>query len=408
MKYLYTQNAISSLVWIGLLWIGLTACQESKPTEKVKVADKATKVDTTRAVKLPVASASKKVKSQLPIHKLKLPKGFKVEVYAEGIKNARSMTVSPKGTVYVGNRRGNKVYALTDSNQDFVVDESIVLAKGLKMPNGVAFKDGDLYVAEVNRILKYENIEGSLASPPEPIIIYDQYPEEYHHGWKFIAFGPDNKLYVPVGAPCNVCEKENEVFSSITRMNPDGSNMEVFAAGVRNSVGFAWHPDTKELWFTDNGRDMMGDDLPSDELNHAPKKGMHFGFPYCHQGNTLDPEFGKGHSCDEFTAPKQFMGAHVAALGMRFYTGSMFPKKYGKAIFIAQHGSWNRTSKVGYRIMMAKLDGNKVISYEPFITGWLEGEKAWGRPVDVQQLSDGSLLISDDFAHAIYRVYYEG
>lgn len=352
--------------------------------------------------------AVEKKSSSLPLNKLKLPAGFKIEVFAEGLKNARSMAVSPSGIVYVGTRRGNKVYALKDLNGDLRPDKIYTIAKGLKMPNGVAFRKGDLYVAEVNRIIKFENIESNLANPPKPVVVFDKYPSDYHHGWKFIAFGPDDKLYVPVGAPCNVCERDKKVYSSITRLNADGTGMEVFASGVRNSVGFDWHPDTKELWFTDNGRDMLGDDLPSDELNHAPKKGMHFGFPYCHQGNTADPEFGDYHSCSEFEGPKELMGAHVAALGMRFYTGKMFPKAYQKSIFIAQHGSWNRSSKVGYRVMEVKLEGDKVVSYKPFVTGWLEGETAWGRPVDVQQLADGSLLVSDDYAHAIYRISYKG
>ncbi|MGB0524460.1 MAG: PQQ-dependent sugar dehydrogenase [Flammeovirgaceae bacterium] len=387
---------MKKIYFFAFLWLGLAACQQnSEKNSAVKVPAKTTAMDVGTI-------------SELPIHKIKLPPGFKMEVFATGIKNARSLAISPKGVVYVGNRSGDKVYAIKDVNKDHRADKTYVLAKGLKMPNGVAFRDGDLYVAEVNRILKFANIEANLANPPKPEIIFDNYPSDRHHGWKFIAFGPDGKLYVPVGAPCNVCERDKKVYSSITRLNADGTNMEVFAHGVRNSVGFDWHPDTKELWFTDNGRDMMGDDMPSDELNHAPKKGMHFGFPYCHQGNTSDPEYGDYHSCSEFTPPKQFMGAHVAALGMRFYTGKMFPKKYHKAIFIAQHGSWNRSSKVGYRVMVARLEGNKVVSYEPFATGWLEGETAWGRPVDVQQLADGSLLVSDDYADAIYRIYYSG
>lgn len=346
-------------------------------------------------------------KSTLPLNKIKLPEGFHIEVFAEGVDNARSLAVSPSGVVYVGSRRGDKVHALVDKNGDFRSDKKYMIASGLKMPNGVAFRNGDLYVAEVNRILKFGQIENKLANPPKPKVIFDKYPTKRHHGWKFIAFGPDDKLYVPVGAPCNVCERDDAVFSTITRMNPDGSGMEIFAKGVRNSVGFDWHPQTKELWFTDNGRDMLGDDLPSDELNHAPEKGLHFGFPYCHQGDVSDPEYGDYHSCSEFEPPVQFMGAHVAALGMRFYTGKMFPDTYKNAIFIAQHGSWNRSSKVGYRVMVVKLEDNKVVSYEPFATGWLEGEKAWGRPVDVQQLSDGSLLVSDDYANAIYRIYYK-
>ncbi|RLD78384.1 MAG: sorbosone dehydrogenase family protein, partial [Bacteroidetes bacterium] len=280
----------------------------------------------------------------------------------------------------------------------------------LHMPNGVALKDGNLYVAERSKIWRFKDIDEHLNNPPEPELIYDEFPEDDHHGWKFIAFGPDGKLYIPVGAPCNICERlDNPVYASITRMNDDGSGLEVFAHGVRNAVGFAWHPESKELWFTDNGRDWFGDDKPADELNHAPNTGMHFGFPYCHQGNLPDDEFGSGHSCDEFIAPVQKLGPHVAALGMRFYTGMMFPAEYKNQIFIAEHGSWNRTNKIGYQVSLVKLDGNNAISYETFASGWLkeDGETVWGRPVDVLVMPDGSMLISDDTANAIYRISYE-
>jgi len=297
---------------------------------------------------------------------------------------------------------------LRDTSGDFRADQVYTLAKGLKMPNGVAFRDGHLYVAEVNRILKYENIEANLANPPAPIVVYDQYPTETHHGWKFIAFGPDGKLYVPVGAPCNICESENEIYASITRLNPDGTGMEIVQHGVRNTVGFTWHPQTGELWFTDNGRDWMGDDQPGCELNYAPKDGMHFGYPYCHQGDLPDPEFGSKRSCDEFTAPAKVLGPHVAPLGLRFYDGQQFPADYRGHLIIAEHGSWNRSEKIGYRLMLVKLEGNQAVSYEPFAQGWLEKGEVWGRPVDIQLLPDGSILVSDDFADAIYRIYYEG
>jgi len=343
----------------------------------------------------------------LPLSQIKLPKGFKIDVFAENVDNARSIALGEK-TVFIGNRKGDKVFALQDLNADGRAEKRFVIAKGLEMPNGVAFRKGDLYVAEVNKILKFPNIEAQLANPPKGEVINSQFPSDYHHGWKYIAFGPDDKLYVPVGAPCNVCEQDKEIYATITRMNPDGSGLEVFAKGVRNSVGFDWHPDTKELWFTDNGRDMLGDDLPADELNHAPKKGMHFGFPYCHQGDTPDPEFGNKGKCADFTPPKFKQGAHVAGLGMEFYTGSSYPKKYKNAVFIAQHGSWNSSKKVGYKVIAVFLEGNKVVGDEDFATGWLQGEKAWGRPVDIEQLPDGSILVSDDFANAIYRIWYEG
>jgi glucose/arabinose dehydrogenase len=346
--------------------------------------------------------------STLPLDKIKLPEGFQIATYAEGVKNARSMALSPSGTLFVGTRGEGSVYALKDIDGNGQADTIFTLATKLKMPNGVAFRDGDLYVAEVNRVLKYENIEANLANPPEPVVVYDQYPTETHHGWKFIAFGPDGKLYIPVGAPCNICESEEEVYASITRMNPDGTGMEVVQHGVRNTVGFTWHPETKDLWFTDNGRDMLGDDIPACELNHAPEDYMHFGYPYCHQGDLADPKFGDKRACEEFRAPAQNLGPHVAPLGVEFYTAQQFPDDYKGQIFIAEHGSWNRSKKIGYRIMLVKLEGNKAVSYEPFAEGWLEDEDVWGRPVDIEWMPDGSMLISDDYADAIYRVTYEG
>jgi len=236
--------------------------------------------------------------------------------------------------------------------------------------------------------------------------VSDRFPSDTQHGWKFIAFGPDGKLYVPVGAPCNICEPDADRYATIMRMNRDGSGLEVYARGVRNSVGFDWDPATGELWFTDNGRDWLGDDAPPDELNRAPKPGMHFGYPYCHGGMIPDPEYGHRRPCHDFTAPEQNLGPHVASLGMRFYTGKMFPPSYRNQIFIAEHGSWNRSSKIGYRVTLVRLENGKAIAYEPFATGWLQGEKAWGRPADVLVMADGSLLVSDDYAGAIYRISY--
>lgn len=348
---------------------------------------------------------------KLPLDKIKLPAGFKITTYAEGITNARSMALSPDGTLFVGTRDEGSVYALKDTNGDMKADKQYTLAKGLKMPNGVAFRDGALYVAEVNRIIRFDNIEANLDNPPAYKVVYDKYPTETHHGWKYIAFGPDGKLYVPVGAPCNICKSEKEVYASITRMNADGTGMEVVQHGIRNSVGFAWHPQTKELWFTENGRDMMGDEVPGCELNHATKDGMDFGYPYFHQGNIPDPEFGKGKKAADYTAPAQILGPHVAPLGMKFYTGNQFPDEYKNQIFIAEHGSWNRSKKIGYRIMMVTLDANqKATSYKPFAEGWLmeAQDDAWGRPVDIQWMPDGSMLISDDYANAIYRISYAG
>lgn len=350
-------------------------------------------------------------KTDIPLlNTIKLPAGFTISVWADSVDNARSLAMGAKGTIFVGNRKGDKVYALVDKDNDGRADEKYTIASDLHMPNGVAFHNGSLFVAEVSKIWRFDNIEANLGNPPKPVLIKGDLPTEDHHGWKYIAFGPDDKLYIPVGAPCNNCDdhKKDERFSSITRMNADGSNFEVFAHGIRNSVGFDWHPQTKELWFTENGRDKMGDDVPGDELNTAPKAGMNFGYPYCHAGTISDPDFGKEHSCDEFTKPVAVLDPHVAALGMKFYTGSMFPAEYKNTVFIAEHGSWNRSKPIGYRLTIVKFDGNNKPSYTTFAEGWLSGETAWGRPVDVLQLPDGSLLVSDDFANAIYRISYKG
>jgi glucose/arabinose dehydrogenase len=306
----------------------------------------------------------------------------------------------------VGSRSAGKVYALVDLNQDQKADEVITIAEGLNKPNGVAFLDGSLYVAEISRVLRYDRIEARLKNPPRPVVVNDSFPKDEHHGWKFIRFGPDGRLYVPVGAPCNVCERKDPRYASIMRMKPDGTGLEIFARGVRNTVGFDWHPLTQELWFTDNGRDWMGDDLPPDELNHALEKGMHFGFPYCHGKNIPDPQFGKKHKCEEFVPPAMELGAHVASLGMRFYTGTMFPAEYRNQIFIAEHGSWNRSELAGYRVTLVKLEKGRAVKYEVFAEGWLDWAGAWGRPVDVQVMPDGALLVSDDKAGAIYRIHY--
>ena len=341
----------------------------------------------------------------LPLHLLQLPDGFEIAVWAR-VENARSLTIGTHGTVFVGNRRKDSVWALRDSDGDGTAESKWRIASELKMPNGVAFREGSLYVAEVNRILRFDDIEERLDNPPDPVVVNDAFPDDEHHGWKFIAFGPDGLLYVPVGAPCNVCLEEDMRYATITRMRPDGTNVELFAEGVRNTVGFDWQPGTGVLWFTDNGRDWLGDDLPPDELNRAPEQGMHFGFPYCHGGEIADPEYGDLRSCDEFTAPVQKFGPHVAALGMRFYEGRMFPDAYRGQIIYAEHGSWNRTTKIGYRVAVVRLDGSRPTAVEPFIEGWLQGRQAWGRPVDVLELPDGSLLVSDDHAGAIYRVSY--
>jgi len=352
------------------------------------------------------AAAQEEAEKKLPLDTLRLPEGFSISVFAADVPNARSLALGTKGTVFVGTRTDGRVFAVVDADDDGEADRVHTLAEDLLMPNGVAFRDGDLYVAEVHRVWRFDDIEARLADPPRPTLVHEDLPEVRHHGWKFIAFGPDGRLYVPVGAPCNICESKDEIFASILRMKPDGTDREVYAHGVRNTVGFDWHPDTGVLWFTDNGRDWMGDDRPPDELNRAPKKGLHFGYPYCHGGDLPDPIFGEGHECSRFTPPAQKLGPHVAAIGMRFYTGDRFPAEYRNQIFIAEHGSWNRSEPIGYRISLVRVKDGEALSYETFAEGWLQGEKAWGRPADVQVLPDGSLLVSDDRAGAIYRITY--
>ena len=349
--------------------------------------------------------------SSLPLHLLNLPDGFKIDTYAEGLDGARSMAMGENGTLFVGTRNEGKVYAIQDLDGDFKAEKIFEIAKDLEQPNGVAFKDGALYVAAVSRLFRYDNIEQQLSSPPEPVVIYEDYPAEFHHGWKYIAFGPDGKLYVPVGAPCNICERSNEDerYATITRMDADGNNREIYAKGVRNTVGFTWHSKTGEMWFTDNGRDLMGDDIPPCELNRITEPGQHFGYPYCHAGTIKDPEFGDQFPCSDFIDPVQSLGPHVAPLGVKFDTGTMFPEQYKGHAFIAEHGSWNRSKKIGYRVTLVRLENNQAMGYETFIDGWLDEEKqeAFGRPVDLLFLQDGSMLISDDVGDAIYRVVYE-
>lgn len=346
--------------------------------------------------------------SEPPVNeRITLPPGFEIEWFAKDVPGARSLARGPLGTIFVGSRQDGHVYALRDVNGDGRSDTTYVLASNLYMPNGVAVREGALYVAEVNRVIRFDSVESRLSNPLPPVVINATFPTDGHHGWKFIAFGPDGWLYVPVGAPCNVCEKDDERYSSIMRMKPDGSSLEVYAHGVRNSVGFDWHPHTNELWFTDNGRDMMGDDVPSDELNRAPHPGLHFGFPYCHAGDVPDPSFGEGAICEAYVPPTQKLGAHVASLGMRFYRGSMFPEIYRDQIFIAEHGSWNRSTPVGYRITRVRLDAARAIEYEVFASGWRGADGViTGRPVDLLELPDGSLLVSDDYGNGVYRITY--
>jgi glucose/arabinose dehydrogenase len=356
--------------------------------------------------------------SPSPLASLVLPPGFQAAVFADNVDNARSMALGPRGTVFVGSRTVGKVHAVVDSDGDHRADRVVLIASGLDQPNGIAMRNGALYVATASRLLRYDNIEQNLDAPAAPVTVRADLPNPNRgHTWKYIAFGPDDLLYMSVGAPCNVCESA-AMESAILRMKPDGTDLEVFAQGVRNSVGFDWHPVTRDLWFTDNGRDMLGDDVPNDELNVATRQGQHFGFPFCHQGDVSDPQFGSQRACSTAEPPAQNLGPHVAALGVMFYTGSMFPASYQNAAIIAQHGSWNRSTPIGYRVMVARTDGRRVTSYEPFVDGFLPGIRAGapggrgagaaaiGRPADVMQMPDGSVLISDDSGNRLIRVSY--
>jgi glucose/arabinose dehydrogenase len=347
----------------------------------------------------PIPTAADK----LPVNKFKVPKGFKVELYASGVANARSMREGDKGTVFVGSRLVDKVHAIVEKDGKRQVK---VLYSGLYRPNGLAFKDGTLYIAELSKVSKAEKVEDNLDSPPKLTMIYDNLPKDEAHGWKFIGIGPDNKLYIPIGQPCNNCMPP-DTHAQIRRINLDGSGMEVVAKGVRNTVGFDWNPQSKELYFTDNGRDWASEDVPEDELNRVTKVGEHFGSPFCYQGDFPDPEFGWGKECKDFTPPVAKMGPHSASLGMRFYTGKMFPNEYRGGIFVARHGSWNRSVKFGGDVVYVTLNKDGTVkSVKPFMTGFLEDNKYIARPVDVLVLKDGSLLVSDDYNGAIYRVSY--
>jgi glucose/arabinose dehydrogenase len=341
----------------------------------------------------PLASAS--------LDDIQLPPGFAIEKYAD-VPNARSLALGEQGTLFVSNRKGRSVYAVV--RNDDGTTRTIELLSSMSTPNGIAFHDGDLYVAEIDRVLRYADIENRLEDAPDGEVLDIDLPSDRHHGWRYIGFGPDDHLYISIGAPCNICDKFG--YAQIARMNADGSDREVFASGIRNSVGFTWHPTTGELWFTDNGRDMLGDDKPACELNHAPRQGLHFGYPYCHAGEISDPKFGAGRDCANYTPPAQKLGPHVAPLGVKFYTGDMFPERYRNQVFIAEHGSWNRSKKIGYRITLVRLEGDRAVSYEPFAEGWLRNEQFSGRPVDLIVLEDGSMLVSDDYSGKIYRISY--
>lgn len=352
--------------------------------------------------------------SSLPLDKLTLPEGFSIDVYATGVKNARQMALGKDGVVYVGSRGAGLVHAVVDEDGDNKADKVVKIAEGLNMPSGLTYKDGALYVSEVSKVHKFADIDSRYAQSPSSEVVVDGLPTDRHHGWKNIDFGPDNWLYVPVGAPCNICETnggekfDNPDYATILRFNLETGAKEIVAKGVRNSVGFDWHPQTKQLWFSDNGRDWLGDNLPPCEINVVTKKGEHFGYPYYHGGYVQDPEFGVNKRAEDYTKPAYNTVAHVAPLGVHFYEGDMFPAEYKNKLLVAEHGSWNRGQKSGYRVMIATIENNEVKSYKPFVDGFLnDDESVWGRPVAFLPMPDGSILISDDFADAIYRVTYQ-
>lgn len=351
---------------------------------------------------------------------INVPLGFKIELYAvgDGLDAPRQMALGDKGTVFIGSRNSGKVYALQDTNGDHKADSTKVIfdvqtytKTKLKMPSGVAFKDGSLYLGVHTHILRFDNIESKLDNPGDPVVVSDSFPTESTHGWKYIGFGPDGKLYVPVGSPCDDCDnsKKGEIFGTITRINADGSGREIVAHGVRNTLGFDWHPETGELWFVEMGADDFGDDFPADELNRLTENGQHFGFPYFHQGNLKHPVFGKEKNEKDYAAPALNLAPHASPLGMLFYRGNMFPKKYKNQILLMEHGSARRPEPTGYRVAFVSLKGSEVTGYETFADGWLDTEKgrAWGRPVDLLELPDGSVLMTDDKAKAVYRISYK-
>lgn len=344
------------------------------------------------------------------LDELNLPTGFTISYFAQGVRNARSLTRSDDGkVVFVGSRQSS-ISILVDDDLNGEVEATFSI-NGLNTPNGVVFHNGDLYVAEISRILKFTDILNNLQNPGTPEVIYDQLPTEEHHGWKFIAIGPDDKLYIPIGAPCNICLENNQVFSTISRMDLDGSNFEIYAHGVRNSVGFDWHPVTNELWFTENGADGLGDERPNCELNHAPQAGLHFGFPFWHSPNVADPTFGDRFPSSDFERAKFGFEPHSAPLGARFYQGDVFPENYRNNLIVAQHGSWNRTpaaGHTGYQVMLVEMTDNRITGSSRLVSGWLNENtnQYWGRPVDVLEMPDGSLLISDDFKNCVYRLTY--
>ena len=341
----------------------------------------------------------------ITLDQLSVPPGFNIGFFAEEVASARQMALSDSGIVYAGSMNAGNVYALQDKDNDGKADSRWLIAKGLKRPSGIAYKDGDLYVADIDRILRFKDIDANLEQPKSEVFFSDL-PDDMHHGWKFLRFAPNGDLIIPVGAPCNVCQAPTKKHSRLFSLNMKTKKLTEIARGVRNSVGFDFHPISGELWFSENGADMMGDDVPPDEINRLTKAGSHFGYPYFHAGDIADPKFGKGKKHQDYVHPELKLGAHVAPLGIHFYRGKQFPSAYRQQLFIAEHGSCNRTKKSGYKVGVASLQGSKVTGYRPFVTGFMKDEKTFGRPAAVLELKDGSLLISDDYADAIYRVTY--
>lgn len=345
--------------------------------------------------------------NEIPVRNLRVPPGFRVELWASGMPGVRAMTRTNSGKIYAGTRGIGRVYEITDAGGQ---RSSRVLVDRLNQPAGVAYGNGSLYVMAIDKVLRYDGIDANPNVQPQDVTARFNLPPEQHHNWKYIAFGPDGKLYVPFGAPCNICVP-GEPYAQIRRYNADGSNMEVIARGVRNTVGFAWHPVTREMWFTDHGRDWMGDDGPEDELNRLTRVGQNFGFPFCHANGIPDRDVRRDRPCDGVTMPVTTMGPHAAVMGAHFYTGSMFPAEYRNVLLVARKGSWNRTKKFGYDVVAVRTDANGGNArVEPFVTGFLDaaGDNFWGRPAYMLQLPDGSLLLSDEQMGAIYRISYGG
>ena len=341
-------------------------------------------------------------------HDINLPPGFSLSLYADELPGARQMALGEQGTVFVGSNQGGKTYALINKNNALEAEKTVIIKNDLELPTGVAVQQGTLYVAGLDKIIRYKEIEKQLVSnsKPQSMLLTSTLPGKSHHGRRVLEFSPDGKLFATVGMPCNICELQDPYMGSILQINLTSGKASVYASGVRNSVGLAWQPDTHKLWFTDNGRDWLGNDLPPDELNTADKPGMHFGFPYFYGNNQAEQDYQAKQTPFNATPPTLELQAHSAPLGLSFYTGDMFPQEYKNSLFIAQHGSWNRAGKVGYQILNVKLKGDKVISSSIFAKGWLTGQSVSGQPVDILQLHDGSILISDDKAGAIYRISY--